>query len=32
VGALMAGLGICIGLGVIMIRKQEATQLETSNS
>lgn len=32
VGAAMAGIGILIGIGVIMIRKQQASQLEVSNS
>ncbi|MDX1542764.1 MAG: MFS transporter [Christiangramia sp.] len=32
VGAAMAGIGILIGLGVILIRKQTSTELEMSNS
>ncbi|CAL65727.1 MFS transporter [Christiangramia forsetii] len=32
VGAAMAGIGIFIGLGVIMIRRHQAAQLELSNS
>lgn len=32
VGAAMAGIGILIGLGVILIRKQTSAELEMSNS